>query len=657
MHLITAFGYWLRQNRSIYDARDKSSKFIKLRIAYLNGFKLHSKKVVHFYIDKEDGLDYYFFGDLNLYYKNEALYLDEEEIDRLFPEPSPPIQIHSLLSPVQKIERAFSLLGKEIREGIEGRLKPAIHVISADAGTGKTKELQDRLREWKAYGFPGDGAIIFGRTLEEIDPIVAGAGLDHADYAVFTSDEKYKIYGAGRGAANRVPALFVTQVMARKMMLIAGGFEAVAEFRYHGRVRALRAWDEGFAAAVGAVFELVDLHSLPSAFKALPRADRDMLWALVQNCAEPVAGLAIDIPLSIIDTVDRVLKGNLKVAEAAKRTLEALGKLAGSRAYLRGNDEAGWKFLGSGQSLPADIMPLIVLDASARLTSRYKQLPAHGMNVVELEPALLEYDRVVVHWCNLPAGKTALRNAAQRGVIYGTMAALVNSKAAEDFLIVIAKDACGGGDGPVTMPKELHALLTDPDRVRVTSWGRHIGTNEYRDIPNIIIVSAYNYGDDGYDALALAASGRRDGIVSKEERREEAASAFMHNVYQAVCRSRVRQREGASAGAANVYLITKDSEQRREQIMRAFPGCSIDVWMPATPIKETKHDLVLRTLFAILDRQEAVSFKHLTAECGGTGDSYLTKVVKKPAFKDAIARMGIERQKNRFQRALISTAA
>jgi hypothetical protein len=352
-----------------------------------------------------------------------------------------------------------------------------------------------------------------------------------------------------------------------------------------------------------------------------------------------------------------VLKGGLKVAEAPKRTLEALGKLAGSTAYLRGNDHTDWTFFGAGRSLPADIMPLLVLDASARLTSRYKQLLAHGMNVVELEPALLTYDRVAVHWCNLAAGKTALRDAAQRGIIYGTIADLVNAKPSEDFLIVIAKDACGGGEGPVAMPKELHALLPDPDRVRVTSWGRHIGTNEYRDIPNVIIVSAYNYGDDGYDALALAASGRQDGIVSKEERREEVASAFMHNVYQAVCRSTVRQRDGASAGAANVYLIMKDSEQRREQIMCALPGCSIDVWMPATPTKETKHDLVLRTLFAILEEQESVSFKALTTACAGSGDSYLTKIVRTPRFKDAIAGKGIVRRKNRFHRTSSPIAA
>lgn len=275
-----------------------------------------------------------------LHYKNEVSYVENEELDRLFPEPSRLIPISSILSPDLKIERSLSLLEREIKKGFRGELSPAIHVMSADCGTGKTTALKKALREWKADGFRGDGAIIFLRTLEEIDPIVTGAGLYHADYAVYTSDEKYKTYGAGRGAANRVPVLFVSQVMARKMMLIAGGFEAVTDLHYNGKVRALRVWDEGFAAAEGAVFDLVDLHALPSAYKALPKADRDMLWGLVQSCAEPVAGLALDIPLSIIDTVDRVLKGGLKATEAAKRTLEALGKLAGSTAYLCGNNDA-----------------------------------------------------------------------------------------------------------------------------------------------------------------------------------------------------------------------------------------------------------------------------------------------------------------------------
>lgn len=579
-------------------------------------------------------------------YINDAYYLDQEEIDRLFPDDPTPITFN--LSPGEKIERAFSLLESKMKEALSKRLDPAVYVMSADYGTGKNQILQKVLRSWKADGFPGDGAIIFVSTLAEIDANVIGSGLDKPDYAVLTSDPKYAAYGAGRYAAQKVPVLFVTQTMARKQMLLEGSFEAVADFRLNGKVRSLRVWDESFMAAEGVAFDRVDLCALPSAYKTLPKADREVLNALLNTSAAPEPGLMLDIPLSIIDTGDEVLKRNMKVGETPTRTLEALTKLGGSKAFLGGNEDAGWSFLGAGRPLPRDIAPLFVLDASARLTSRYSKLPAYGFKVVNLEPARLEYDKVAFHWWNRGAGKTALRNATERNVIFKGIAELVNAKAEEAFLIVIAKDACAKVDNErATLPPELHAMIANPDRVRVVTWGRHIGTNEFRDIPNVIVVSAYNYGNEGYDALALAASGKPGGGGGcKSERDKQEAEAFMHNLYQAVCRSKVRIRDGASSGAANVYLIMKDSERRRAQVRQAFPGCSIEAWTPCAPTREKKHDLVLRVLSDLMATRSSVSLRELTEACGGTGASYLTKVLKTPIFKDALRKMAVERQVN-----------
>ncbi|MBW6530739.1 hypothetical protein KZ820_08325 [Sphingomonas sp. RRHST34] len=583
-------------------------------------------------------------------YIGDVYYLsNDEEAERLFP--TPPIPISLKLSPDEKIERAFSLLEGKMREGLQGGLAPAIYIMSADCGTGKNRSLQNVLREWKNTNFSGGGAIVFVSTLAEIDANVTGSGLDRADYAVLTSDAKYKTYGAGRGAAAEVPVLFVSQAKVRKAMLAAGSFAAAAELHYKGRVRSLRVWDEGFAAAEGAAFDMVDLMALPSAFKNLPKADRSVLYALARVCADPVVGLGLEIPLSIADTADRVLKSNLKAAETPKRTLEALAKLAGSTAYLRGSEDAGWSLLGAGRSMPADIAPLFVLDASARLTDRYSQLPAHGFKVVDLDPALLSYGKVTVHWWDRAAGKTVLHNATERSIIFKAIADLANSKEAEPFLIVMAKEHCSvGTDDRVGLHKELEGLIVKPERVRVASWGRHIGTNEFRDIANVIIVSSYNYGDTGYDALALAASGRKDGVVSIEERRRQEAGAFMHNVYQAVCRGSARLRDGAVSGAADVYLIMNESDRRREQVTEAFPDCTIKAWTPCPPKQEKKHDLVLRVVSEVLSTRPSVTFKEVTAICGGSGRSFLTKIVQTERFEAALASQSIHRVKNRFLR-------
>ncbi len=557
--------------------------------------------------------------------------------------------IFSLISPEGKIERAFTLLERKMRQALKTDLDPAIYVMSADCGTGKTKTVQNVLREWKAEGFPGDGAMVMVFTRAEIDAIVAGAGLDRNDYAVFTSDDKYRTYGAGRDAANHVPVLFATHSMVDRLTAKTGSFHAVTEFHRNGRVRSLRVWDEGFKAAEGVAFDPDDLLALPSAYKRLPAADRDVLRKLGRECLEPVAGLRLDIPNSIVDIGDQILKKGLKVAEGPKRTLEALVKLAGSHAYLTGNDKAGWNFIGAGRPMPADIAPLFILDASARLTARYRQLSAYGMKVVELEPATLSYDNVNIHWYDRGAGQTALNDPAQRGVIYKAIADLTNAKPTEQFLLVISKRACGGGDDwPAALPKELHGMVSDPNRVKVATWGRHIGTNEFRDIPNVIIVSSYNYGSNAYDALALAATGCRADEIGRDARREQEAEAFMHNVYQAVCRSSVRLRRGASSGFAHVYLIMEDSDRRRAQITQAFPGASVESWVPHPPIKESKHDLVLRVLSSILQTQSFVGFNELREACGSKDKTYLHKTLRSDRFKSAIAIRGIEKGAKQF---------
>jgi hypothetical protein len=75
---------------------------------------------------------------------------------------------------------------------------------------------------------------------------------------------------------------------------------------------------------------------------------------------------------------DTVLSSGRKVTEQATRTLEALAKLAGCNVQINGSADAGWYCIGIGLPIPADIAPVFVLDASARLTSRYADWSAYG---------------------------------------------------------------------------------------------------------------------------------------------------------------------------------------------------------------------------------------------------------------------------------------
>ena len=511
--------------------------------------------------------------------------------------------------------------------------------------------MQRVLAEWKLSGFPIGSVILFVATYDEINAYVSGAGLDHADYAICTSDPKYAAYGRGMHEMADAPVLFTTHVRAEKDMRATGSFEAISAFFYKGRPRTLRVWDEGFAAAVGATFDLDELCALSSAFKVLPAEERLLFNDLRQACITPTNGMSIPIPLAFVNAADRVLKRGLKGADGPKKALEALAKLAGSTAYARDAGDGRWRFVGASRSLPADIGPLFVLDASARLTDRYDQLPAHGMKVVSLEPATIDYRNLVVRICNLAAGKTALGNETTRTKVFGIIADLANSKPDDSFLIVMAKDFCSKGEGDtVALLNELAAKLKDSSKVRIINWGRHKGSNQFRDVQNVVIVSSHAYTNEAYEAMALADGGRLDGIVGSEVVKRVRDNEFMQNLYQSVCRGNVRNQEGGICGHMNAYLIMSDSSERRNHIKLAFPGCMVEGWKPIAPTKQSKLDTAMRVLLELLKDKISVSKKELVAACGGSGSSYLTKICKDQRFIDFCKIHRILMLNNGFQR-------
>lgn len=207
-----------------------------------------------------------------------------------------PIDISKKLSPDDKIKRAFSLLKEKMEQALDGGLDPAIYVMSADAGTGKSTAVQALLAEWKGKGFPGDGAIVFLNTLAEIDAYIAGAKLDKADYAVYSSNPAYAGYGAGREAAGTVPVLFATHSMARRRFVDIDTYAKASFFHYRGKPRALRVWDEAFLAVEYAAFDLNDLRMLPGALKGHSREAIRMLEALLPDRVKIAVGHVIPIP-------------------------------------------------------------------------------------------------------------------------------------------------------------------------------------------------------------------------------------------------------------------------------------------------------------------------------------------------------------------------
>lgn len=558
---------------------------------------------------------------------------------------SRPVPIHSLLSPGEKIDRTLSILKGKLGEAFEGRVKSGIYVQSVDCGGGKSSAAQEAIAAWKVRGFLGRGGIIVAvGTLTEIDAYIAGCNLDVTDYAVITSDPRYNGFGLGRHQAAQAKVLFTTHEQLRRRLLEKGSFAAADTLYFMFAPRRAIIWDEGLVPALPASFDLDDLEALPSALKhrGYSKAKRDAFKALVPGESAQTIGSVITVPLVTSQLAGKItLQRKLGANHPAKQTLDAISKLGGAKGYLAPGKEGDWTVIGRGLPLPNDLPPTFVLDASARLTGNYDHLHRYGFNVVYMDPALVSYANLDIRWWDKGCGMTTLASTADRAKIINVVATLVNEQPDQQWMIVhrkaFGKEAADGS----MLPDDLKAKLSKPDNVRSLTWGRHLGSNAFRDIGNVIVLGSYNYNDAAYEAQHLAMSGNTDGAVTKEQRREREDAEFMHNLYQAVCRSRVRQHVDGVCRSVTAYLIMKHSDHRQGLVERAFTGCSISMWQPVEPKRTNKFDLITTTMTGMFANRTIITKAALIEACGGSGKSYLDKIFRGENFKKFAAAQGI----------------
>jgi hypothetical protein len=558
----------------------------------------------------------------------------DEQLERLFPTETS--SISSALSPARKTERAFSLLKANMIKALEGQLESAIYVMSADCGTGKSAAVQAVIRQWVDRGFTnGSGILVCLSTKAEIDAYIRRCALDEEHYAVVTSDCDYSRFGLGKSRANDAPVLFTTHQQVERRLNSVTAFKEADSFHYKGKRRSLCVWDEALMPAPYTSFELCDLQALPSALRHLPAIDRVRFAALLPDKAEQEPGCFITVSEEVGELATALAFDlDKKLPERIRKTLEGLGKLGGGKAFLRGSD-GDFAYIGAGKSLPRDIGPLFVLDASARLTNRYADWSAHGLKVVNLEPAAVSYRNLRVCWWDKGAGKAVLATAPGRAMIFEAMAELINGKPAERWLVVLSKSLVTTNEGGgIVLPTELTRRLKEPQLVSVLTWGRHLATNDHAEIENVIVVGGYSYTDPAYEAMHLAVSGGQKSLVTKAQQSAMRDGEFSHNLYQAVCRTKVRRQVDGVCDSATAYLIMSHSDRQDGLVRAAFPDCSIEQWVPVPRGKESKTRKIIRVVTDLLSgSREAVSKEEVISACGSNDPTYLDKVLKSAKFK------------------------
>lgn len=195
------------------------------------------------------------------------------------------------------------------------------------------------------------------------------------------------------------------------------------------------------------------------------------------------------------------------------------------------------ELLGLTEPLPADLAPLIVVDASGRVRNAYGIWEAERGDLIRLPGAGNVYEGVNLHHWHRASGRDALAEPNQLNEIASGIAQAFQRDPEGEWLIIASKAvleglklAVTGHDHPLH-ERQLHWL----------NWGRHRSTNDYKDVENVVIVGLHRYRPTDYQALALAASGKPLWSKDYPDPSIVRHGELKHNLLQAACRGRLRQ--------------------------------------------------------------------------------------------------------------------
>jgi hypothetical protein len=580
--------------------------------------------------------------------------LDLDQIEKLFGEKK--VDTSSLSPCPDDIRAGFKQLTSLLSNGLNGTIQPGLHVLSADCGSGKSRQVQGCLKEWKDAGFPGsESLLICLATLDEIDSYITGSGLQKPDYAVVSSDPKYNGYGVGSGSAGLARVVFTTHEQFNRRVRERRSFVETDRFQYLGQARSFIIWDEAFHSVQSVSFSVDALRALPDALIGCAPSVVDAFRPIIPDSAILIPGGSMVIPADIGPFADQAMRACMGLADRHRAVLEGLRKLSGCRAYFKLYG-ARWSIVGVGSPLPDDLPPMIVLDASARLTDRYARMEGGALPVHMLHPVVVDYSNLTIRWIDRASGKEAFKEDDTRHANWSIVADLANGSFQDDWLLGCAKRLHAGTERDGSPPADLASMLGEPYRCSVVTWGKHHGSNAYRNIRNVIVVGAWDYPGAAYDAIHMAKGKALDstGPGNTDARDME----YMSNVFQMVCRSNVRNHVDGVCGEATVYLMMPTKGGRRALLEKAFPGCRVETFLPPSVPPRTRAEKVIAAFDRVFQSTTQISYRELRQEAGG-GDSrdYLTKPLATKAVRQYMKAKSIRRRGNDFMKTNIEKHA
>ncbi|WP_324866585.1 hypothetical protein [Azospirillum sp.] len=548
-------------------------------------------------------------------------------------------------SPNPLMWEALSDQAKAMEAMANGTARPSLHLSSLDPGVGKTQTLYAFVRNLvRSPAHAGVGVLICLGRLEEVRSFVQGMNAFGAlpSNAVAVMTGKKEVNALGHPVPQEAQVLVTTHQRLERMR--GRRLSDASAFFYQGKPRAVRVWDESFLPARAVV---LNTNTIAGLLETLSTINPD-LRARIMATVNEVEGLPDNSTYTIPDFEAEFGIGLPKVIRAMGRRAPTrlkdaaadLWHLSGRTVSVRCGNRDGWALVDYRDSLPPDMAPMLILDASGRVRATYDDMEARGL-LVKLRPAVKRYDNLTVHLWDKGGGKSSFSNHGDE--LCKEVARMVLTKPQEPWLVIVHKPHPTGGDYERLIRQQLQGADVD---VAFLTWGNHMATNAYVDRPNVILAGTLFYSDAQYEALKRSVADQRasDASVSAEALARVKMGETMHHLLQALCRASVRRCEGDGCPPTNAYVIGSSRHDFQGALVEAFPGARVTPWRPEG-LRLTgyvaKAITYLSEMAKVVQAGAKVRFKQVAQAIGMKPENFNKDVREHPAFSEALGELGI----------------
>ena len=544
--------------------------------------------------------------------------------------------------PSPKAWVALSAVLSAFEEALNWQLEEKVYLSSLDCGVGKSSAVVafiDALLSRHEYD--ESGVIVCVSRLEEIRSFVQRAGIPDDRFSVFTSDPELNALGRGKENSTTAQVLFTTHAMVERVCQNGRSFASVDEFKFLGRTRPLRIWDEALSFGKPVTLSASDIAALERRFLTYP-VIRTTLERIVGELRLAPDGTLYDIPsldsLMDINDLARVLSNQ----EEDRRVAMSLWSLSGRSVSVRKDGTLGNTAIDYEEALPADIKPIICLDASGRVKTSYAAWEESRGDLIRLPTAPKDYSALNCLVWSRGGSKSAFADNEQ--VLCEGVALAINERPG-NILVVTHKPRPGRFD----IERTVRAMVKgDQDRIKFITWGNHTSTNEHANCHFVILAGTLFYRTSLIEGLARAAKGLTSskGKIPREELREIELGEARHNILQAAARGAIRRCVGDKCPPAQLLIIASDRSGIPATLPDIFPGCSVKPWAPKVRepegLAKQAVEYLTEWVSDFSNEEDFLPFKEVQRRIGVPDWQIFRRQVRdNEAFRDATANLGL----------------